>query len=129
MNKLIAHLVTTAILTGGLGAIAAPLQADTGHGHDGDPSPAETRPHSGEHDDPHEHGMLAVSEDQPIPTVVVEIFPDPVAGWNLWVQTENWEFAPERVNETSVTTEGHAHLYVNGEKITRLYSGRCIMKV
>jgi hypothetical protein len=44
-----------------------------------------------------------------------------MGGWNLHIEAENWAFAPERVNETSLPTEGHAHLYVNGEKLTRLY--------
>jgi hypothetical protein len=45
-----------------------------------------------------------------------------VAGWNLQVQTANWEFAPAAVNTTSNLTEGHGHLYINGEKVTRIYS-------
>jgi hypothetical protein len=50
------------------------------------------------------------------------VSPDPVGGWNLQIQTQHWAFAPERVNQSSLTTEGHAHLYLNGEKLTRLYS-------
>ena len=39
----------------------------------------------------------------------------------FFVSWRNFEFAPERVNQASVVTEGHAHLFINGEKITRLY--------
>lgn len=116
MHKFIANLTATAFLTAALGAIALPIQADMGHDHGGHST--DEMPHSGGHD----HGMMEISEGQPVPVVVVEVFPDPVSGWNLQVQTENWEFAPERVNASSVATEGHAHLYLNGEKLTRIYS-------
>lgn len=45
-----------------------------------------------------------------------------MGGWNLQLVTTNFEFAPEQINQASVTSAGHAHLYLNGEKITRLYS-------
>lgn len=122
MHKLIVNLTTSAILIVGWGAIAAPLRADMDHGHGDSPAAIETLPHDGEPNGHHGHGHLEISEGQPVPVVVVDIFPDPVSGWNVQVQTENWEFAPERVNQNSVTTEGHAHLYVNGEKVTRIYN-------
>ncbi|NEP18461.1 MAG: hypothetical protein F6J97_16420 [Leptolyngbya sp. SIO4C1] len=70
----------------------------------------------------HHHGMLEIPDDQPVPTVSLMLYPDPVQGWNLQLETTNFEFAPERVNESSLPNEGHAHLYINGEKVTRLYS-------
>ncbi|NJR67029.1 MAG: hypothetical protein HC772_19685 [Leptolyngbyaceae cyanobacterium CRU_2_3] len=47
--------------------------------------------------------------------------PDPRRGWNLEVQVTNFKFAPEHISQASIPTEGHAHLYVNGEKMTRIY--------
>ena len=41
--------------------------------------------------------------------------------FNLFVDLENFRFAPEEVNKTSRINEGHAHLYLNGKKVTRLY--------
>ena len=38
------------------------------------------------------------------------------------VQVTNFRFAPERVNTASTGNEGHGHLYIDGQKITRLYS-------
>ena len=67
------------------------------------------------------HGTLAIPEGQPLPKLQLSLEPDAIKGWNLQLQVENFEFAPERVNQTSLTTEGHAHLYINGKKITRLY--------
>ncbi|MEO1134786.1 MAG: hypothetical protein AAFX40_19055, partial [Cyanobacteria bacterium J06639_1] len=70
----------------------------------------------------HSHGAMEVSSDIPIPAVELLITEDAVRGWNVHTKLTNFSYAPETVNETSLQTEGHAHLYVNGEKLTRLYS-------
>jgi hypothetical protein len=69
----------------------------------------------------HDHGMLEIPPGQPVPTLTLVATPDAMAGWNLELQITNFEFAPERVNQGSSTAEGHAHLYVNGKKLARLY--------
>jgi monoamine oxidase len=69
----------------------------------------------------HEHGTIEISKDQPIPAVKLIVTPDAISGWNMQLQLENFTFAPERVNAESKTTEGHAHLFLNGRKISRLY--------
>jgi len=58
----------------------------------------------------------------PYPTLDVEIVPDTKMGWNIYLETTNFKFAPENVNTEYKTGEGHAHLYVNGERLTRLYA-------
>jgi hypothetical protein len=65
--------------------------------------------------------MMEIPVGQPLPTVRLTIHPDARQGWNLEVQTTNFRFAPESVNQVSTAIEGHAHLYINGVKITRLY--------
>ena len=40
---------------------------------------------------------------------------------NLFLDVKNFRFAPEGVNKTSKINEGHAHLYLKGKKLTRLY--------
>jgi len=71
----------------------------------------------------HNHGQLEVPSDRPIPAVGLIVHKDPLKGWNLEVQTFNFRFAPQKVSTTTQTTaEGHAHLYIDGQKITRLYS-------
>lgn len=140
MTKFITTLTASVLLTLGLGAIApVSLRADMGHDHGSESTaPTADMPHGAEHTAPasaphgeahgghgghagHSHGMLMVPAGQPIPEVTVDIFPDSVAGWNLQVQTANWTFAPEAVNTASNLTEGHGHLYINGEKVTRIY--------
>lgn len=140
MTKSITTLTAATLLTLGLGAISiSSLRADMGHDHGSESTaPAADMPHGGgqaapasaphggeqgehgEHAD-HSHGMLMVPAGQPVPEITVDIFPDPVNGWNLQVQTANWTFAPEAVNTASNLTEGHGHLYINGEQVTRIY--------
>lgn len=71
--------------------------------------------------DQHPHRAIEISTDQPVPTVKLVVHRDAVQGINLEVKVAHFNFAPERVNQTSLTTEGHAHLYVDGQKVTRLY--------
>lgn len=70
---------------------------------------------------PHAHGKLEIPTGKPVPAVDLEVAPDPMGGWNVQVKAENFRFAPEQVNQTSTANEGHAHLYLNGKKLTRLY--------
>ena len=64
---------------------------------------------------------MSLPLDAATPTLAVELVPDPVSGWNLHVETENFAFAPEHAGAPHVPGEGHAHVYVDGEKIARLY--------
>lgn len=70
----------------------------------------------------HSHKTVEIPVGQPIPTVNLVVRPDAMKGWNLEVKVTNFAFAPERVNTKSTSiNEGHAHLYVDGRKISRLY--------
>ncbi len=91
----------------GHGAHEAPQADDLTQAGDG---------HGGMH-----HGVLEIPEGQPVPEVKLTVEPDTMRGWNLQVEVSDFAFAPERVNQASLVTEGHAHLFINGEKITRLY--------
>jgi hypothetical protein len=68
------------------------------------------------------HKKLVIPQGEPIPTVSVKIYPDPMGGYNLQIETTNFKFAPENIGKTNSFREGHAHLYVDGKKITRIYS-------
>jgi uncharacterized Zn-binding protein involved in type VI secretion len=70
----------------------------------------------------HDHKKMEVPKGQPIPSVKLIVTPDAKKGWNLEIKTTNFKFAPEKVNDKSMSTsEGHAHLYINGKKVARLY--------
>lgn len=47
---------------------------------------------------------------------------DSVSGLNVSIATEGFTFAPQNVNGAHVEGEGHAHIYVNGVKISRVYT-------
>ena len=86
------------------------IQADNRHG--------EGTTHSGTE---HQHKTVEIPANQPIPSVNLVVHKDPLRGYNIEVQVSNFKFAPAQVNSAAKTGEGHGHLYINGEKITRLY--------
>ncbi|WP_169570304.1 hypothetical protein [Sneathiella limimaris] len=59
--------------------------------------------------------------DAGAPSVEFAVYKDPVAGWNVFLQTQNFTFAPRHASLEHVAGEGHAHIYVNGEKRARIY--------
>jgi hypothetical protein len=63
-----------------------------------------------------------ISEGQPVPYVDLVVNKDPVKGWNLQIQLDNFAMTPENINQANQPNEGHAHLYVNGEQVSRVYS-------
>ncbi|AFZ36521.1 hypothetical protein Sta7437_3002 [Stanieria cyanosphaera PCC 7437] len=67
------------------------------------------------------HEMVNIPDNQPIPGVDLIVHEDAKQGWNLEIKTTNFQFAPQKINQEGTLDEGHAHLYVNGEKITRIY--------
>jgi hypothetical protein len=77
-----------------------------------------TNPHAS-----HGQAHSAVEAVAPFPLVALDITADPHAGWNVHVKLENFRFTPQNAGSTDVSGEGHAHLYVNGKKIARLYAG------
>jgi hypothetical protein len=98
--------------------IAYPSNAQMEHHQHNSGMPHSPTKASGEHT----HKAVSIPAGQPIPTVKLAISPDAMRGWNVEVKITNFAFAPERVNTKGLTTEGHAHLYLNGKKLTRLYS-------
>ncbi len=81
---------------------------------DADPSVDDAHSHA------HLHSQVEVDPDN-APAVSIKVEKDALAGWNVYVAVENFRFAPELVNQVNTPNEGHAHLYLNGRKITRLY--------
>ena len=69
----------------------------------------------------HEHAMLEVEPGVPVPTVAVEALKDTKDGYNLHIKTTNFTLNAERVNTEPTQGEGHTHIYVNGDKLARVY--------
>lgn len=67
-----------------------------------------------------QHGSLEVSAVG-APQVAISVEQDPMDGWNVTLSTGNFRFTPRMVNGEHVDNTGHAHLYLDGVKIARLY--------
>lgn len=68
------------------------------------------------------HGTLDVSQDSILPQIeLLEVLKDPMSGWNIHVEVKKFKFRPENASLPHRQGEGHAHLYINGNKIARLY--------
>lgn len=71
--------------------------------------------------------------------VTIFVRKDSKAGWNLQLRTQRFRWAPWNASKPHIQGQGHAHLYVDGEKVTRLYgpwyflgeleAGRHVVKV
>lgn len=118
MDRSIPLLLIGLVFGGGIGFVTAASNGVTLDGHD--------------HSDPAHHGA-GVSHDHghsmpydvpagaDAPGVSVQVTPDPATGWNLHVMPTAFRFAPENASRAHVPGEGHAHVYVNGAKLARLY--------
>ncbi|MEM7240058.1 MAG: hypothetical protein AAF501_19825 [Pseudomonadota bacterium] len=93
-----------------LGCLIAPLVA---------PPPEDHSTHR-THDHSQAHGTIEVDPDH-APEVSIRVVKDALSGWNVFLSVRKFRFTPEQVNQANVANEGHAHLYLNGEKLTRLY--------
>lgn len=76
--------------------------------------------HSDEASHSHSEMMFEVSADE-APAIDLVVVPDAKSGYNVSITTERFVFTPDAVNGENIVGEGHAHLYVNDEKIARVY--------
>jgi hypothetical protein len=109
---------TYAMLAGEVDEGHDPADASSGvDDHAAADDEASTTPMSGDiHMD-----ALEIPAGEPVPTVELIVHEDAKAGWNLEIVTTNFTFAPEHASTEHVAGEGHAHLYVDGVKIGRVY--------
>ncbi len=70
----------------------------------------------------HAHEEYSVPEGVNAPVVTMRADKDSVSGYNVFLQTENFVFSPDQAGGEHVEGQGHAHLYVDGHKVARLYS-------
>lgn len=69
-----------------------------------------------------ENRLSEILGSQAVPAVDIAVTKDALKGWNLQTKLNNFRFAPENVNTQNNPGEGHAHVYLNGKKLARLYS-------
>lgn len=88
----------------------AGLDGGTGHGH-------------GEQGEDDGHGPMSehpIESEVPV-SVEIGATVEPNGGVNVVIDTENWRWAPDEVDQEHVPGSGHAHIYVDGEKVDRVY--------
>ena len=76
---------------------------------------------------PHDHGahshgdagLVAWAGDAP--QMAIEVVKDPKSGYNALITVDGMTLSAANVNGDNVDGEGHLHLYVNGQKVGRLY--------
>jgi len=115
-------LFAMALVLGSALPLIRPAAADEDHGQPHGGTLEQGTPGSDAHGSmDHSHEMLEIPMGQPIPTIDLAVYPDPVRGWNLEIQTTNFRFTPENVNQANQPNQGHGHLYINGENVSRVY--------
>jgi hypothetical protein len=85
---------------------------------------AATSTHTHAADDPvHTHSMAEMVEavGPDVPGVVLTVTADPISGFNVHAAVTNLAWAPEKAGLDHLDGEGHAHVYVDGEKVARIY--------
>lgn len=72
----------------------------------------------------HSDGAITIHEvaREVAPNVNLEVQKDPTGGFNVRVLTSNFVWRPEMASKQHVVGEGHAHVYLDGRKIMRIYS-------
>lgn len=131
MDRALVLFVIGLVFGGGIGFVTAAGNNITLDGHDHAEHVAQTGHDTASHaamghgagdTSPHDHSeILSMPEGPGTPSLEVAVVRDPASGWNLNVSVQNFRFAPEHASKDHVAGEGHAHVYVNGSKIARLY--------
>lgn len=136
MDRSLGLLVIGLIFGGGIGFVTAAGNGITLDGHDHGAHGSELGASEPMDHSAHANGTLGADQngahsahDMPfvlpegaaVPTLMTTLQPDPMSGWNLHIETENFRFAPEHASQENQPGEGHAHIYVNGSKLARLY--------
>lgn len=114
MNRALGLFAIGLVFGGGIGFTLAAGNRITfdGHGHS-------TGLGGGAHDKAHTTALEVPALDAP--EIALELIRDPVEGYNLRVQATNFTFTPQAAGLEDVAGEGHAHVYINGKKLGRLY--------
>ena len=105
----------------GIGFLLALSSGAELEGHPHTEAGHETDDGSVHNHDAHDHSMLLENGAGPAPSVEIALYKDTVTGWNLQVVPQNFTFTPMAVNQEHVPNTGHAHVFVNGEKLARIY--------
>ena len=70
-----------------------------------------------------QHKQVEISEGVLIPQINISLTEDTITGFNLHIDLINYQIESPVYKNPPVknTINGHAHLFINGKKVTRLY--------
>lgn len=117
-------IIIISVLVGLIIGFSIGTNESTSGGHESErESHADIHDHSTHSHEVHSHEQLEVAYDV-APTIEISVYEDSKSGYNLEIETTNFEFiSPYNFeNDQLDIFRGHAHLYINGEKVSRLYS-------
>ncbi|WP_298936747.1 hypothetical protein [uncultured Ruegeria sp.] len=120
MSRSLALFAIGLIFGGGAGFVLAAANGVTFDGHDHS-DPAHHGGHQAETAEHDHSAVINLPAGSNTPSVKITVVKDPMAGWNLHVLPQNFEFAPESASAADQPGKGHAHVYANGLKLARLY--------
>jgi len=121
MDRSLALFAIGLVFGGGIGFAIAASNGVTFDGHyHGDPAAHGGMDHGGA-DHARMNGQPIALAAEDAPSLAIRVTPDPMSGHNLYVETEGFAFAPQNASGDNQPGEGHAHVYINGTKIGRLY--------
>lgn len=122
MDRTLPLFIIGLLFGGGIGFAIAAGNGITFDGHD---HSGAVMDHSTMDHDTDDHAMM---HDTPLeiaaadaPKLNIIVIPDPMAGYNLHVMAANFSFSPQNASLDHIAGEGHAHVYINGAKLGRLY--------
>ena len=128
MDRSLALFAIGLVFGGGIGFVVAAGNGITFDGHDHTVPAAHgatQMDHAAMGHGDMDHEMM---HDTPVdvpaenaPSVAMMLKPDPMAGYNLRVTVDNFAFSPEGASLAHAPGKGHAHVYINGVKIARVY--------
>jgi hypothetical protein len=72
----------------------------------------------------HTHGATSIHEisSSVAPSAKLLVTKDPTGGFNVQVQTSRFTWRPDMASMKHIEGEGHAHVYLDGRKIMRIYN-------
>ncbi|MGB5865210.1 MAG: hypothetical protein WBG95_13035 [Sulfitobacter sp.] len=120
MSRALGLFAIGLVFGGGIGFVVAAGNGITFDGHDHSDAASHAGMDDGEGHDMAHDTLLEVTAAE-VPTLEVTVAPDPVQGYNLKLAVKHFTFMPTAAGFEHVSGEGHAHVYVNGDKLGRLY--------
>ncbi|MFK7824680.1 MAG: hypothetical protein AB8G05_11010 [Oligoflexales bacterium] len=81
---------------------------------------ADGHKHQHDHHD-HHNKTIELGKKSKLIGLRVNKIKDTMDGWNIQILASNFGFSPLNAGKKHISGQGHAHLYINGEKQARLY--------